>query len=188
MLATALWSIEQQTVPVQVVLAEDPDGWGAASTRQAGLDVVQTPWVAFLDSDDWLYPDHVETLTAVARVSGSDYVYSYFTPHDQWEGARGPDCDPLGLFGHRFDPAAPTQTTSTILVRTELAQEVGFREQPDDRTIPESPHLRYGEDFDFTVRCANMGANIRHVPRRTWAWRIGRHNTSGQPGRGDATP
>lgn len=188
MLDTALWSIRQQTHPgLQVVLSEDVHGQGAAVTRQAGLDNVADPWVAFLDSDDWLYPDHVQTLITAARDTGADYVFSYFTPHDQWEGARGPDCDPLGLFGHRFDPATPTQTTGTILVRTDLAKEVGWRTQPEDRVIPGAEHLRYGEDFDFTVRAAQSGARIVHVPRRTWAWRIGHHNTSGIPGRGDAT-
>jgi hypothetical protein len=187
MLDIALWSIRQQTYSgLQVVLAEDAYGQGAAVTRQAGLDMVDDPWVAFLDSDDWLYPDHVECLIGAALANGADYAFSYFTPHDQWEGARGPELDPLRLFGHRFDPAAPTQTTSTVLVRTELAKSVGFRTQPEGRTIPGKPHLRYGEDFDFTVRCAESGARIVHVPRRTWAWRIGHHNTSGQPGHGDA--
>lgn len=185
MLDTALWSVRHQSISVAVITVEDVHHQGAAVARQAALESVETPWVAFLDSDDWLYPDHVECLLRAARETGADYVYSYFTPHDQWEAARGPELDPLGTFGKPFDPDNPTQTTSTILVRTELARRIGFRAQPEDRMIP-GTDLRYGEDFDFTVRCIEAGATIVHVPRRTWAWRIGFHNTSGLPGRGDA--
>lgn len=186
MLATALWSLERQTCPVRV-LTVDGTGCGAAAARTAAVlsgDLV-TGWVAFLDSDDWAYPDHVETLLRGAEQTGADYAFSYFTVHDAWEGAR-PDLDPLGLFGHVFDPERPTQTTGTILVRADLARELGgFREQPDGRMI-DGTELRYGEDFDFTVRACTAGARIVHIPRRTWAWHIGHHNTSGLPGRGDA--
>lgn len=184
MLDTCLWSLRQQDVMVQVVTV-DGTGLGAAAARTAGLQAVDTPWVAFLDSDDWTYPDHVSTLLSAAGATGADYTYSYFTIHDQWEAAR-PDLDPLGLFGHEFDPGNPTQTTGTILVRTNLARDLGgFHTQDKDRLIP-GTELRYGEDFDFTVRAAEAGAHIVHVPRRTWAWRVGHHNSSGLPGRGDA--
>jgi len=186
MLDRALWSLEHQTHPTYVMTV-DGTGLGAAAARTAAImasDLV-TPWVAFLDSDDWMYPDHVETLVRGADHFKADYTYSYFTVHDAWEGAR-PDLDPLGLFGHKFDPEWPTQTTGTILVRTELARELeGFRAQPEDRMIP-GTGLRYGEDYDFTVRAVEQGARIAHIPRRTWAWHIGHHNTSGLPGRGDA--
>jgi hypothetical protein len=185
MLNTCLWSLREQDTRVQV-LTVDGTGIGAAGARTAGIEAVDTKWVAFLDSDDWAYPDHVRTLLGAAIDTGADYTYSYFTIHDQWEGAR-PDLDPLGLFGHVFDPSAPTQTTGTILVLTDLSRDLGgFRPQDPDRLIPGTT-LRYGEDFDFTVRASGAGASILHVPRRTWAWRHGHHNTSGLPGRGDAT-
>jgi glycosyltransferase involved in cell wall biosynthesis len=183
MLDTCLWSLKQQTAPVQV-LTVDGTGAGAAAARAAGTDAVTTPWVAYLDSDDWAYPDHVEQLLAAAQATGADYLYSYFTVHDAWEGAR-PDLDPLQVFGKPFNPADPQQTTGTILVRTSLAQSLGWCDQPEGRTIP-GTELRYGEDYDFTVRAIRANARIVHVPRRTWAWRIGSHNTSGVPGRGDS--
>lgn len=185
MLDTALWSLSKQTVPVAVITV-DGTGTGAAQARTAGLMSVETEWAAFLDSDDWAYPEHIRTLLDGARLYKADLTYSYFTVHDQWEGART-DLDPLGQFGQPWSPALPTQTTTTILVRTELAQRVGgFHEQPRERMIASSPHLRYGEDLDFAIRCHDVGARIVHIPRRTWAWRIGTHNTSGLPGRGDA--
>ena len=191
MLDTCLWSLRQQEhVPggFAVLPVLDENGDGAAVTRQRGLDMAETPWVGLLDSDDWAYPDHVATLFRWARTTCSDYVFSYFTIHDMWEGAR-PDLDPLNTFGRPFDNANPHQTTGTILVRQDALQARGirFRDQPADRFIPDT-ELRYGEDWDLTLQCATAGLKITHVPRRTWAWRIGHHNTSGLPGHGDAEP
>lgn len=186
MLDRALWSLDHQDIPVQV-LPVDGTGQGAAWARNEGLfdPAVKTPWVAFLDSDDWAYPDHVSTLLRAATEREAELTFSYFTVHDAWEGAR-PDLDPLGVFGKTFDPEHPHQTTGTFLVRTAVARRLGgFRDQPEDRMIV-GTGLRYGEDYDFVVRAARSGVRIVHVPRRTWAWHIGFHNTSGLPNRGDA--
>lgn len=185
MLARAELSVRQQTIaPAGTIVAYDRKGAGAAETRDRGLQAVNTGWVAFLDSDDWLYPEHLELLALCALETDADYTYSYFTVHDAWEAAR-PDIDPLGLFGHAFDPQAPTQTTTTILVRTELAQTIGFETQPVGKTIP-GTNLRHGEDYEFTLQCVEAGATIVHLPQRTWAWRHHGLNSGGVPGHGDA--
>jgi glycosyltransferase involved in cell wall biosynthesis len=183
MLDNAVWSVNHQSWHPGYVTV-DGTGRGAAWARNEGLRRVSTKWVAFLDSDDWFYQDHIETLLSIGEVKDIDYVYSYFCVYDEWEACQ-PIKDPLGLFGVAFDPKNPTQTTTTILVKTDLAKYIGFRNMPENARIP-GTHLKYGEDFDFTVRCATKGATIVHVPRRTWAWRIADHNTSGISGRGDA--
>lgn len=185
MLTRALLSCRQQTIPpADVIVQADTAGAGAAETRGAGLRKVRTGWVAFLDSDDWFYPQHLEFLALCALETGADYTYSYFTVHDAWEAAR-PDIDPLGLFGRPFDPANPSQTTTTILVRAELAQAIGFQTQPVGRLI-DGTNLRHGEDYEFTLNCIAAGATIVHLPARTWAWRHHGLNTGGVPGHGDA--
>lgn len=190
MLETCLWSLRQQdpTPPGGIIVLPvlDAAGAGAAATRQVGLEDAFTEWVGFLDSDDWAYPDHVHTLWSWGVRHSADVVFSYFTVHDSWEAAR-PDSDPLLTFGKPFDPAMPHQTTGTILVRRRTLADagIGWKTQPDGPLIPGTA-LRYGEDWDLTLQCVEKGLKILHVPRRTWAWRIGGHNTSGLPGRGDA--
>jgi len=185
MLARALLSLrEQLRAPADVVIQVDQDGAGAARTRNRGLSRVGTPWVAFLDSDDWFYPEHLALLVDQAAETGADYLFSYYSVYDQWEALR-PDVDPLGTFGRPFDPEHPHQTTSTILVRTALALQLGFTAQPRDRVI-EGTNLRYGEDWQFTLDAVAAGADIRHVPARTWAWRHHGLNSGGLAGEGDA--
>lgn len=167
MLERAAASVRAQTVPVHHILAEDIHHLGAAITRAHGLHLVDTEWTAFLDSDDEMDPDHVEQLLACAADTGADYVYPWFRV------VGGSDPFPM-FFGKPWDDAHPHSTTITILVRTELAQQVGFR--------------GVGEDFAFTKGCIVAGAKIVHLPVRSWTWWHHSRNTSGLPNRGDARP
>jgi len=167
----------QQVRPVAVHVAVDTSHAGAAATRNAGLRLVDTEWTAFLDSDDVMYPDHLRTLLAGARVHRADYMFSYFDVIDH--AGRVLAVDPLGLFGHPFDPVRPTQTTVTTLVRTELARAVGF-EAPIPGEMVDGQVA--GEDWRFTLGCVEAGAKIVHVPRRTWGWRHWGRGAAGCPG------
>jgi hypothetical protein len=171
MLERAATSVRAQTVPVEHVLAEDIHHLGAAITRAHGLALVETEWTAFLDSDDELDPDHVEQLLACAADTGADYVYPWFRV------VGGSDPFPM-FFGKPFDPTAPNSTTITILVRTELAKQVGFVRDPNVQVS--------GEDYAFTLGCVAAGAKIVHLPRRSWTWFHHNGNTSGISSRGDA--
>lgn len=139
--------------------------------------LVETPWVAFLDSDDEMDPCHLERIYAAAQEQGADYVYPWFR-------VRGGG-DPFPqFFGKPWDNAQPHQTTVTTLVRTELAQSVGFMYPDDGETFPDGN--RAGEDWHFTLGCMARGAKIYHHPEVTWTWHHHGANSSGMPGRGDA--
>lgn len=172
LLHRAIGSALRQTRPAAgLSLAMDLTRAGAPATRQRALDQVITPWVAFLDSDDWLYPDHLASLMECAEETGADYVYSY------WDTNITPDI--LGHFGKVFDPASPTETTITVLVRTELAKAVGFKALEDRES-------NTGEDWRMVLGCIDQGANIVHLPKQTWVWSHHGANTSGMATKGDA--
>jgi glycosyltransferase involved in cell wall biosynthesis len=177
MLRRAVAGVLTQTLPVDAIsVAVDNHRKGAAPTRDRALRAVNTDWVAFCDDDDVWLPHHLEVLCDTAERTGADYVFSYFTIID----AAGNESafDPLGHFGRTFNPDDPHQTTITTLVRTELAQQVGFRQPPEGAQIHGQ---RYGEDFQFTVECVKAGAKVVHVPQRTWLWNHHGSNTSGLP-------
>jgi len=178
LLDRAVRSVRAQTAPVELVQAEDIHRMGAAITRHHGLALVDTEWTAFLDSDDEMDPTHVEQILACAASTGADYVYPWFRV------VGGSDPFPM-FFGKPWDNNAPHQTTITILVRTELAQQVGFHTPPPDSIIGGQ---RGGEDWHFTLGCRAAGAKIVHHPARTWTWHHHGANTSGEPHRGDARP
>ena len=176
----SVWA--QKLQPAELHVAVDRGGEGAWGTRDRGLRAVRSEWTAFLDSDDELMPHHLRALALCAQRTGADYVYSYYLVRDAL-GRDRPDVDPLHHFGETFDPKDPIQTTITMLVRTELAQQVGFQPPPIDEPVGGQ---RYGEDYQFPLGCVAAGAHIVHLPQRTWWWHHHGLNTSGQPGQGDA--
>lgn len=178
MLHRAVGSVLAQELPAAAVsIAVDLEKQGAAITRDRALRAVRTEYTAFLDDDDVMLPQHLRVLMDGALEHGADYVYSYFTIVND-EGREVQGSDPLEVFGVPFDHAAPHQTTITTLVRTELAQQVGFREPPWGKLVGRHAH---GEDFLFTEECVAAGARVVHIPQRTWLWFHHGFNTSGSP-------
>jgi glycosyltransferase involved in cell wall biosynthesis len=169
MLAQAVQSVALQTLPASAIsIAVDTDRRGAWHTRQRAVDAVTTDWIAFLDDDDLFKPQHIKRLRKCAQESDADYVFSY------WDTSVTPDI--LGLFGRPFDPANPTHTTMTVMVKTELARVVRF-------TARAPEHVAGGEDWRFMLGCVDVGARIVHLPEQTWIWRHHSGNTSGREDR-----
>lgn len=185
-LERACKSVREQTLPAAGhFIVNDVDKRGAAWTRQKALEANVFPWTAFLDSDDWFHHRHLQRLAEVQHDTDADYVYTWFwLAYGQLGKERTTPYDtvfPPGHFRDPWDPANPRHTTITVLVRTELAREVGFVTVEDDGEIAH----RRGEDWEFTLGCNRLG-KIVHVPERTWYWHHHGLNSSGIPGRGDA--
>lgn len=182
MLDRALRSaLNQSLSPAAVSVAVDLNGDGAPVTRQRALDAVQTEWVAFLDSDDFFLPRHLELLAQHAQETGADMAYSWFKVMDaQGRILEHDPVFPPTHFTEPFNPANPIETTITTLVRTELAQQVGFQ-------ALNRGEMNTGEDRFFTLGILAAGGKISHLVEKTWIWSHHGRNTSGHATRGDAT-
>lgn len=172
LLARAFASVVAQThIPETIIVVNDSERRGAGWTRQTLLRHVDTEWIAWLDSDDEWEPEHLEKLLRVAVDTDSVFVYSWF------HGG-----DPLGHFGLPFNPCTPHHTTMGILVRTDIAKEVGF--------IDSEPGPFSNEDWAFITGVSKLacerGLKMTHLAERTWTYHQHGQNTSGQPTQGDA--
>lgn len=171
LLARSLASIAGQWQTAGAIsVAIDAEREGAAITRTRALMAVRTPVVTFIDDDDTMNPNHLFALRRFMDDTGADMVFSWF------DVVGGIDPFPQH-FGKAWDPANPTHTTVVTMVRTELAQSVGF-------VAPEGGDGAggSGEDWNFTLGCLAAGAKIMHLPERTWKWY---HNTGNTSGRND---
>lgn len=171
-LARAVASARAQTIPNQVLVQLDAVREGAAATRNRALPQVTTEWVAFLDDDDELYPDHLKRCIRAAFFARADVIYP---------GYDTIGVDPVGCFGIPFDPHLLRQRNYipvTALVRTDLAERVGgFVPHPDENGDP-------CEDWGLWLRLLDAGAKFHHLAAKTWLWRV----SGGTRGRGVTQP
>lgn len=186
LLIRAITSAQRQTRPPrEIIIVNDMDRRGAALARNCGVALADTEWIAWLDDDDQLLPEHLQVLHRGAEWSGADLVYSY----PRFIG--GPD--PL---------ACPDETGSTIvrpidvawnahaerhlrevgnfipvtyLVRTGLTKAVdGMPESFSDEWPKDC------EDHGFLVRLLDAGARFFHVATVTWIYNFHSANTGGR--------
>jgi GT2 family glycosyltransferase len=141
------------------VVTNPAGGWGSGRARNAGLERVTTPLVAFVDSDDLLLPGALAALEAALAgspsapfASGGALVARRLD--DQWlpEGlltpVRAELRDPLAsLYARNWVPSAGA------LVRTDAARAVGGYD----------PSLVFSEDHHFWLALARRGAPA-HTP------------------------
>jgi glycosyltransferase involved in cell wall biosynthesis len=179
-LRKALASVMSQSYPVAAVsIAVDRDGKGSAHTRNRALEAVQTDWVVFLDDDDQLLPNALETFIRAQGDSQADVIYGLPRIVDAQGNVRprffeagGPDVfDPYLLMQKSYIPVVS-------LVRTDLAQEAGFEFSADGNGSY--------DDWGFYKNLLCNGAQFHHVLQETFVWNIDGGNTSGKPWQGDA--
>lgn len=184
MLTTALDSVWSQTrVPDQLVIQIDNNGEGACGTRNKGIEAVTSEWTAFLDDDDFLYPQHIEHLLAKAEETHADFVYPWFDgQHSSGLLAvevEGVAREVLGVeFGEEQAQCLRTKGNFipvTCLVRTELIQGVGGFSSP-----PWASADNPCEDWGCWIKLLDVGAKFVHLPERTWRWNVHGKNTSGR--------
>lgn len=176
MLGEALSSVwSQSLLPDEVHVIIDSEGKGAGNTRNRGLDAVKTEWVAFLDSDDVLLPNHLERCLEVVQSAEADLVYPWF------EGEAGYIA---GWFGAPFDPSALRKKNYipiTVVARTASIRSVGG--------FSDCYTAKGGaEDWLCWVAMLDAGAKFVHLPERTWVWRLHSGQTSGMPWTNAAAP
>lgn len=172
LLERALRSVEAQTYrAASVLLAVDRDREGAAATRNKALEKVSTDWVAFLDDDDELYPNHLRLLARFVWATSVDVAYP------------GYDCtgqDKVNCFGVPFNAQFLRQTNYipvTVLARTDKIRAVGgFQPHPDENGDP-------CEDWGLWLAMVDQGAKFGHLQAKTWLWHNDQETTRGRPDR-----
>lgn len=185
----ALASVWAQTrQPDAVIVSRDPTRTGAAKTRNRALEMVTTEWVAWLDSDDELLPNHLADCLAHAEESGADLVYPYMIP----VGDRDPLAFPVnGIlvkpYQHEFGQEQAWHLYNvgnfipvTYIVKTRLAQAVGGMPEPVAVPIERSGSGRIEEDYGFLLRLLDAGATFSHCPSRTWKYHFHDQNVGGR--------
>lgn len=206
LLRRAVASIEAQIKkPGAVVIQMDTERHGAHWARNEALKRVETEWVAWLDDDDELLPNHLLVLTRGAhKFPAADMIFTY----PEFVGGR----DPLACvrtsanYATRDRPALDSGDEKwiipepvnvpfddearyslrtygnfipvTYMVRAQLVRDVGGFPAPYTFEAAFSGDC---EDYGLLLRLLDAGARFHHVPGvRTWRYYYHETNTGGR--------
>ena len=177
LLLETLRSVAQQDLAARVVVVDDGStdgtaealarheltvvrnaagGWGSGRARNAGLQRVTTPFVAFLDSDDLLLPQALGTL--LAALDGepeAPFAFGQALAAAHEPGGWAPQglIAPLAFEQRQIAAATFARNfvpSSGAMVRTDAARAVGGYD----------PALVYSEDLDFWLRLTRLAAPV----------------------------
>lgn len=135
----AMQSVEAQTQPASMLWIVDEHGRGPGALRNEMLAQVMTPFVIFLDADDWIEPTFIERTLAKFNQTAK-YVYTdwieddivRFAPDKAWCGETWhcittllPTAWAREVGG--FDPTLPAMEDSDFYKRLCTARHCGVR-------------------------------------------------------------
>jgi hypothetical protein len=197
LLARALASVDAQTArPRRILVVADTERLGAAQTRNRLLRQVRTSWVAWLDDDDELLPNHLQVLIDAANDSHADLVYSnpevvgipdpLAVCDDDGNVIQSPVDVPFGPAQEQWLRERGNFIPITYLARTQLLKDAGGFPQPWSMPVAAGNNSAGCEDFLMLVKLLDAGARFHHVTgERTWRYHVAGQNTGG---RGDTGP
>lgn len=182
--------VRQQVRPGHIVVQLDHERQGAAACRNLALTHVDTDWVAWLDDDDELLPNHLKVLVKAANThSDVDLIFTY----PEVVGGR----DPLGCVDDHgawvaeplHVPFGPAQKVAlrrygnfipvTYLVRADLVRQVGGF--PEPYSMPEVRVSADCEDYLLLLKLLDAKAKFHHVCGvRTWRYHLHEGNLGGR--------
>lgn len=148
------------------VLERFPENRGRGAARQRALELATGKYLAFLDSDDWMYPERlarevswlevdpriVAVCVCAAITNGSDELIGVMRPR-----ASGP----LPVVEAFVEPVPPPLLFPPSMIVTELAQRTGF-----------DPAFLRSQDSDFLIR-ALLGKHYALSPDVLYAYSQG---------------
>lgn len=144
--------------PDKFKLLRRENNGGLSAARNSGLKAASGEWLTFVDSDDWVTPDYVETLYKTAVEDNADIVMSgfyYYYPSGK--------CEEVSTFGnlktdssHREKVALcdPCATTRLFKASLFLNTDISF---PED--------IRRSEDIATSIPIITMTDKISIVPK-----------------------
>jgi hypothetical protein len=157
---------------VRVDLAESPLGKskGRAAAAQAGVEAARGDYVAFLDDDDLMAPEHLATLAGLVQAAGvrvayTDAAVAVYELDATGSGTGGWVCRERRLpYSRDFDPDVLAVDNyipfNTLLIERALFAQAG----------PFDPALPFFEDWDFLIRLSGI-TPFHHLARVTCEYR-----------------
>lgn len=135
---------------------------GVSAARNKALDVVRGEWLAFVDADDKMLPEALQTLYQRAQMTGADIVLANAV---KWQD--GKYSKPI--------LSLPNETLPNVILRIKHFALWGYfvrRDFIQDNGIRFVEGLAYSEDRIFIYRLARYCRTIAYTSKSVYAYRI----------------
>lgn len=158
--------LDQLSSHARIVLVRSEVNTGIVAATNRAIDAASGEFLAFLDHDDMLTFDALESVgAALAAHPDSDLIYSdeakIGTHGDLYDWFAKPDWSPERLRGHNY-------LNHLTVVRTSLTRQVGGLRAGFDGA----------QDHDLVLRLSEQARLITHVPRVLYHWRAAPGSTA----------
>lgn len=137
-----------------------------------GLKQCRGNWIAFLDHDDYLWPEALfQSAIAINQHPLAKLIYT--------------DQDKINDSHHHFDPFLKSDFDFNLLRQTNYFNHLTLI---DKTTLQKLNYLREGtdlaQDWDLALRASNLlsSANIIHLPQVLYSWRLSTASTASPQG------
>jgi glycosyltransferase involved in cell wall biosynthesis len=179
LLKRASKSVQNQTLKVKDHLIKlDSEKLGQPLVLDQIIKEAKTKYVAILDDDDELLPNHIELLYKKIVETEADLVF----PHFKYSNLS--DAGHLEKFkGLPWDNNNPHQVPITWIAKRETILEVGGFSGDFDVLSYEVDNQgnRIGNDFNLIKKLAQANKHITNISEITWIYHVGHPSTLGMP-------
>jgi glycosyltransferase involved in cell wall biosynthesis len=179
LLERASKSVQNQTLKVKEhSIKLDLEKLGQPLILDQIIKEAKTKYVAILDDDDELLPNHIELLYKKIVETEADLVF----PHFKYSNLS--DAGHLEKFrGLPWDNNNPHQVPITWIAKRKTILEVGGFSGDFDVLSYEIDNQgnRIGNDFNLIKKLAQANKHITNISEITWIYHVGHPSTLGMP-------
>lgn len=141
-----------QETYTQVKVLCNEQNMGVSETRNRGLAEMTGTYLMFVDSDDWVEPDYVETFVNAYQQFGADMTVCGYINHDEVQNNA---TDYFGWKDVQGMELRPLRSSLNDLLQERLLQQIWNKfflaSIIKDNALRFDPSIKMGEDFRFLL-------------------------------------
>jgi len=178
-LSRAVMSIASQTVlPKEHLISVDYNKIGQPANLDKCVWSAKSKYVAILDDDDEMLPDHLELIYDYIESTGADLVYPWFKFETSGNAGHLEEFAFKEWKNEEFHTIPITWIAKTDVIKAVGGFSNGF--DPCSFNVDEKG-FRIGSDRNITRNIINAGYIIKHLPKVTWIYHDRHQRTLGMP-------
>lgn len=133
----------------------EPDG-GISDAFNKGIALARGEFIALVNSDDWIEPEHVQRAVERLRRTGADFAFGDLMVHDSG-GRAGYAIAGDPRYGRRLCHGMPDVHHPSVVCRREVYERHGLYDT----------RLRVGMDYEWLLRGYLQGVRGEYIPGLT---------------------